>query len=206
VVIGYERKRFIRLKECFKVSKTKDHYQQFDYWHHSYFLLPLFFDLPFFFIALPKYTHFILVITFHVIWVCPLAFEFLGLFMPFWLSHGFFSFLIEIFSCPLVWGMILVGICFHERKIIQAQKGIARDVLISESERNNKDGLSSFQAQAVKINKLWTHPVWWFGLCKDAFHRSWATSSLHTIIHTFKNTWFKSRGVRVFIHFSFFII
>jgi hypothetical protein len=48
--------------------------------------------------------------------------------------------------------------------------------------------------------------VWWFGLCKDAFHGSWATSSLHTIIHTFKNTWFKSRGVRVFIHFSFFII
>jgi hypothetical protein len=43
---------------------------------------------------------------------------------------------------------------FYERKIIQAQKGIARDVLISECERNNKDGLSSFQAQAVKINKL----------------------------------------------------
>jgi hypothetical protein len=74
--------------------------------------------------------------------------------MPFWLSHGFFSFLIEIFSYPLVWGVILVGIFFHERKIIQAQKGIIRDVLISERERNNKDGLSSFQAQAVKINKL----------------------------------------------------
>jgi hypothetical protein len=42
--------------------------------------------------------------------------------MPFWLSHSFISFLIEIFSCPLVWGVILVGICFHERKIIQAQK------------------------------------------------------------------------------------
>jgi hypothetical protein len=53
-----------------------------------------------------------------------------------------------------VWGVILVGICFHERKIIQAQKGIARDVLISERERNNKDGLSSFQAQAAMINKL----------------------------------------------------
>jgi hypothetical protein len=54
-----------------------------------------------------------------------------------------------------VWGVILVGICFHERKIIQAKKkGITRDVLISESERNNKDGLSSFQAQAIKINKL----------------------------------------------------
>jgi hypothetical protein len=53
-----------------------------------------------------------------------------------------------------VWGVILVGIFFHERKIIQAQKGISRDVLISERERNNKDGLSSFQAQAVMINKL----------------------------------------------------
>jgi hypothetical protein len=73
--------------------------------------------------------------------------------MPFWLSHGFLSFLIEIFSCPLVWGVILVGI-FFMKEIIQAQKGIARDVLISERERNNKDGLSSFQAQAVKINKL----------------------------------------------------
>jgi hypothetical protein len=34
------------------------------------------------------------------------------------------------------------------------KKGITRDVLISESERNNKDGLSSFQVQAIKINKL----------------------------------------------------
>jgi hypothetical protein len=72
----------------------------------------------------------------------------------FWLPHDSFSFLIEIFSCPPVWGVILVGIFFHERKIIQAQKGIARDVLVSERERNNKDGLSSFQTQAVKINKL----------------------------------------------------
>jgi hypothetical protein len=52
-----------------------------------------------------------------------------------------------------MWGVILVGI-FHERKFIQVQKKISRDVFISERERNNKDGLSSFQAQAVKINKL----------------------------------------------------
>jgi hypothetical protein len=52
-----------------------------------------------------------------------------------------------------VWGVILVGI-FYERKIIQAQKRITRDVLISESEMNNKDGISSFQAQAAMINKL----------------------------------------------------
>jgi len=43
---------------------------------------------------------------------------------------------------------------FYEKKIIQAQKGIARDVLILECERNNKDDLSSFQAQAAMINKL----------------------------------------------------
>jgi hypothetical protein len=55
------------------------------------------------------------------------------------------------------------------------------------------------------INKLCPHPMWWFGLCKDAFHKSWATSSLYTIIHTFKNTWFKSHGVRVFIHFFLFL-
>jgi hypothetical protein len=48
---------------------------------------------------------------------------------------------------------------FHERKIIQAQKGIARDILISERERNNKDSLSSFQTQAVNINKLCSHPM-----------------------------------------------
>jgi hypothetical protein len=47
--------------------------------------------------------------------------------------------------------------------------------------------------------------VWWFGLCKNAFRESWATSSLHTIIHIFKNTWFKSHGVRVFIHFFFLL-
>jgi hypothetical protein len=45
--------------------------------------------------------------------------------------------------------VILVGF-FHERKIIQAKKGTARD---------NKDILSSFQTQAVKINKLWPRPM-----------------------------------------------
>jgi hypothetical protein len=34
---------------------------------------------------------------------------------------------------------------FHERKIIQAQKGIARDVLISERERNNKVAFPHFK-------------------------------------------------------------
>jgi hypothetical protein len=43
---------------------------------------------------------------------------------------------------------------FYERKLIQAQRGTVRDILISEHERNNKDGLFSFQAQVVKIDKL----------------------------------------------------
>ena len=43
---------------------------------------------------------------------------------------------------------------FHERKVIQAQKGIAIDVLILERERDNKDDIFSFQAQVAMINKL----------------------------------------------------
>jgi len=41
-----------------------------------------------------------------------------------------------------------------KEKLFRLKKGIVRDVLILERERNNKDGLSSFQAQVVKINKL----------------------------------------------------
>jgi hypothetical protein len=142
---------------------------------------------------------------FLVIWVCHLAFEFLELLcLFFFLAFSrLFLFSHWNFLLPPSVGCDPSRDFFHERKVIRVQKGIARDVLISERERNNKDGLSSFQTQAVKINKLWPHPVWCFGLCKDAFHGSWATSSLHTIIHTFKNKWFESHGVRVFIHFFF---
>jgi hypothetical protein len=74
--------------------------------------------------------------------------------LPFGFLTALLSFLIiEISLAPSV-GCDPSRDFFHERKIIQAQKGIARDVLISECERNNKDDLSSFQAQAVKINKL----------------------------------------------------
>jgi len=210
VVFGYERKGFIRLKECFRVSKTEDHDQQFDSWRHSYFLLPLFFDLPFFLFFFlfhcfaRAYSLYLGYHFFLVIWACPLAFEFLGLFCLLAFSRLYHLSRSLKFHLPPGVGCDPSRDFFHERKIIQAQKGISRDVLISERERNNKDGLSSFQAQTVKINKFWPHPIWWFGLCKDAFQGSWATSSLHTIIHTFKNTWFKSHGVRVFIHFFFF--
>jgi hypothetical protein len=91
---------------------------------------------------------------FLVIWACPLAFEFLELLCLFGFLTAFSLFLLKISLAPPVWGVILVGICFHERKIIQAQKWIVTDVLISESERDNKDGLSSFQAQTAMINKL----------------------------------------------------
>jgi len=50
-------------------------------------------------------------------------------------------------GCDPSWG-------FHERKFIQAQNGTARDIVIVECARNNKDDLSLFQAQSIKINKL----------------------------------------------------
>ena len=112
MVLSYERKGFIRLKKCFRVSKTKDHYQQFDSWCHSHFLLPLFFYLLLFlfFFALLGHTHFILDVTFSSDLGMPPSIWVSWVFMPFWLSHSFSFFFIEIFSCPLVWGVILVGI------------------------------------------------------------------------------------------------
>jgi hypothetical protein len=99
VVFGYERKGFIRLKECFRVSKTEDHYQQFDFLCHlSSSFLPLLFDM--FFIALLEHTHFVLVITFYCDLGMSLAFEFLGLLCLFSFLTAFSSFLIEIFTCP----------------------------------------------------------------------------------------------------------
>ena len=53
---GYKRKGFIRLKEFFKVSKTKDHNQQFDFLCLSSFLLPFFFDLLFFIVLVGAYS------------------------------------------------------------------------------------------------------------------------------------------------------
>jgi len=43
--------------------------------------------------------------------------------MPFGFLTIFFSFLIEIFSCPLVWGVILVRICFMKEKLFKLKKG-----------------------------------------------------------------------------------
>jgi hypothetical protein len=50
--------------------------------------------------------------------------------------------------------------------------------------------------------------VCWFGLCKDAFHGSLATSSLHTIIHTFKKHMIQEswgKGVYSFLFFFSFL-
>jgi hypothetical protein len=66
------------------------------------------------------------------------------------LFHFFFSlkFPLALYvGCDPSWG-------FHERKFIQAQNGTARDIVIVECARNNKDDLSLFQAQSIKINKL----------------------------------------------------
>jgi hypothetical protein len=52
-----------------------------------------------------------------------------------------------------VWDIVLVRI-FHERKFIQAHEWNTRDIFILECERDKKEGVFSFQAQAVKINKL----------------------------------------------------
>jgi hypothetical protein len=41
------KEKIIRLKECFRVSKSEDHYQQFDSLCRSSFLSLLFFDLLF---------------------------------------------------------------------------------------------------------------------------------------------------------------
>ena len=113
MVLGYEKKWFIRLKECFRVSKTEDHDQYFDFWRHSYFPLPLFFDLPlffFFFIALLEHTHFILVITFSCDLGMPPSIGVSWALLPFGFLTTLSSFLSLKFHFPPVWGMILVGI------------------------------------------------------------------------------------------------
>jgi len=97
VVFGYERKGFMRLKEYFKVSNTRDHYQQFDFLCLSSFLWPFFFDLPFF-VVLAGHTHFVLDITFSCDLGMSLAFQFLGLFCPFGFLMVFSSFFSLKFS------------------------------------------------------------------------------------------------------------
>ena len=83
------KEKIIRLKECFKVSKTEDHYQQFDSLCHSslfFCRFPLI-RLFSFFIAFLGHTHFILVITFSCDLGMPPSIELLGLFCLF----GFLS-------------------------------------------------------------------------------------------------------------------
>jgi len=127
VVFGYERKGFIRLKECFRVSKTEDHYQQFDSWRHSYFLLPLFFDLPFFsfffFIALLEHTHFILVITFSCELGMPPSIWVSWALLPFGFLTALLSFLIiEISLAPSV-GCDPSRDFFMKEKLFRLKKG-----------------------------------------------------------------------------------
>jgi hypothetical protein len=102
VVFGYERKGFVKLKEYFKVSKTKDHYQQFD----SLCLL-IFFSCRFSLICSFFFYQGILTLfwlsLFLVIWECLIAFELFWALLPFWFSHGFFIiFILEISLAPSV--------------------------------------------------------------------------------------------------------
>jgi hypothetical protein len=90
MVFGYERKGFIRLKECSRVSKTEDHYQQFNSLCHSSFILPLFFHLIF--ISLLGHTHFVLVITLSCDLGMPASVLVSWAPLPFRLSHSFFIF------------------------------------------------------------------------------------------------------------------
>jgi hypothetical protein len=85
-----------------------------------------------------------------VIRACPLAFDFFGLFMPFWLSHGFFSFLIEIFYCPPVWGVILVGIFFFmKEKLFRLKKGSQGMYLFQNMKGITKMAFSHFKRKQL---------------------------------------------------------
>jgi len=74
--------------------------------------------------------------------------------LPFGFLTALSSFLIIEISLASSVGCDLSQDFFMKEKLFRLKKGIARDVLISEHERNNKDCLSSFQAQAAMINKL----------------------------------------------------
>jgi hypothetical protein len=141
-------------------------------------------------------------LLFLVIWACPLVFEFLELLSFFTFSRLF------LFSH---WNFLLPPSVrcdpsrdfFHERKIIQAQK---QGMYLFQ----NVKGIIKIAFSHFKRKQLWSinfDLVKCDGLifAKMHFNGSWATSSLHTIIYTFKNTWFKSYGVRV-IHFFFFFL
>ena len=139
-----------------------------------------------------------------MIWACPPSHWVSWALFPFRLSHNFFF----IFS---PWNFSLapsVGcdpsrFFFMKEKLFRLKKGL-QGIYFLEGERNIKHSLSSFQTQAVRINKLWPRPIWWFGLCKEMHFMSlWAMSSLHTIIHTFKATCLKSHGVRTIFNFLF---
>jgi hypothetical protein len=45
-----------------------------------------------------------------------------------------------------------------KEKLFRLKKGL-QGIYFLECEKNNKDGLYSFQTQTVKINKLWPYPM-----------------------------------------------
>jgi len=91
---------------------------------------------------------------FLVIWACPLTFEFLELLCLFGFLTTFSLFLLKFFLAPSVGCDLSRDFFFMKEKLFRLKKGLQGMYLYSESERNNKDSLSSFQAQAAMINKL----------------------------------------------------
>jgi hypothetical protein len=133
------------------------------------------------------YTHFFFAITFSCDLGMSLSVWVSWALSPFWLSHDFLIIFLSLkfspassMGCDPSWD-------FSWKKIYSGSKRITRDIFILKCERDNKDGIFSFQTQAIKINKLWSRLVWWFGLCKEMHFMSlWTTNPLHTIMHTFK--------------------
>ena len=153
MVFCYERKGFIGLKECFRVSKTEDHYHQFNSWRHSFFFFAaLLWFAAFFYCFAKAYSFYLGCHFFSSDLGMPLVFEFFELLCLFWLSHCFFFFLIEFFSCPPVWGVILVGIFFWEKKkLFRLKKGSQRMYLFQNMKEITKMTFSHF-----KRKQLWS--------------------------------------------------
>ena len=60
---------------------------------------------------------------------------------------------------PLVWGCDPCRVFFPQRNNIRLKLGLTRDIYFKNSEGINKDGLLSFQANLILIDKFWPRPV-----------------------------------------------
>jgi len=116
-----------------------------------FFAALLWFAASFFFITLLRHTHFILDVTFSSDLGMPPSIWVSWALISFWLSHSFFSFLIEIFSCLPVWGVILVGIFFMKEKLFRLKKGSQGMYLFQ-----NVKGITKMAFPHFKRKQLWS--------------------------------------------------